>query len=57
MLKADMKISAFVLGKGAMRGLPGAIQVGAIGWWDLNKVLKYCCQVSIMVGLILLLGQ
>ncbi len=52
-----MKISAFVLGKGAMRGLPGAIQVGAIGWWDLNKVLKYCCQVRIMVGLILLLGQ
>ena len=52
-----MKISAFVLGKGAMRGLPGAVQVGAIGWRDLNKVLKYCCQVRIMAGLILLLGQ
>ena len=58
LLKADMKISAFVLGGLAVLDPPDAL-FGFCFWGRgiLNKVLKNSRQVRIMVGLILLLGQ
>ncbi|WP_154864428.1 MULTISPECIES: hypothetical protein [Pseudomonas syringae group] len=58
MLKADMKISAFVLGGSALLDLPDAL-FGFCFWGRgvLNEVLKNSRQVRIMVGLISLLGQ